>query len=93
MVAASDVCAVVNPPLVDWAANPFGLPPFAQINPEHFRPAFTEYLKAHLDEVGAIARNPEPPAFANTAVALDRAGKASTDIMNLFSSLCSSDAK
>ena len=93
MVSASDVCAVMNPLLADWAANPFGLPPFAQIKPEHFRPAFDESLKAHLDEIGAIAKNPDPPTFANTALALDRAGKVSTDIMNLFSNLCSSDTR
>lgn len=81
--------------LADWAASgePFGLPPFHSIKPSHFRPAFDESLKAHLDEISAIASNKEPPTFLNTAVALDRAGKVSTDIMNLFSNLCSSDTR
>ena len=94
MVSASDMLCVVNPLLADWAAaEPFGLPPFAAIRPEHFRPAFDTALAAHLEEIRAIAGNAEPPSFANTALALDRVGELSTRIGNLFSNLCSSDTR
>ena len=94
MVSASDMLCVVNPLLADWAAaEPFGLPPFAAIRPEHFRPAFDTALAAHLEEIRAIAEDAEPPSFTNTALALDRVGELSTRIGNLFGNLCSSDTR
>lgn len=69
---AQMVCSL-NPLIADWAATePFGLPPFSQIKPEHFRPAFDRALADNLDEVRLIAERAEPPSFDNTALALDR---------------------
>ena len=34
--------AHVNPLLADWTSEPFGLPPWGKIEPEHFKPAFEE---------------------------------------------------
>ena len=61
-----------NPLLADWSAEPFGLPPFSRIKPEHFRPAFDRALASNLDEIRSIAERVEPASFENTALALDR---------------------
>lgn len=88
------VVADSNPLLSDWDANqPFGLPPFSAIGPEHFRPAFDTALAKNLAEIGAIASNPEPATFANTAVAVDRSGALLTRVSHLFSNLCSSNTR
>lgn len=62
-----------NPLLQAWgAAEQF--PPFAQLRPEHFAPAFDLLFAEHLAEVEAIAANPAPATFANTVEAYDAAG-------------------
>ena len=63
-----------NPLLQKWTA-PFEAPPFAEIKPEHFRPAFNAALKEHDAEIAAIADNPEPPTFANTVDAMEMGGE------------------
>lgn len=65
--------SVTNPLLAPWT-DAFGLPPFALIQPEHFEPALREAMRRQMAELDAIAANPEPPSFENTAAAFDRAG-------------------
>jgi peptidyl-dipeptidase Dcp len=79
-----------NPLLQPWDA-PFGLPPFAQVASAHFAPAFDVALHAHDAEIDAIARNPEPPSFENTAAALDRSGRQLARIESLFWNLAASE--
>ena len=63
-----------NPLLEPWTGE-YGLPPFAAVRAEHFAPAFEAATRAHLAEIDAIAASAEPPGFANTVGALDRAGR------------------
>ena len=63
--------ATSNPLLQPWD-TPYGLPPFAYVHPEHFKPAFDVALKTHLADIEAIARNPEPRSFDNTVAAARR---------------------
>ncbi|UCE01485.1 MAG: hypothetical protein JSW67_09330, partial [Candidatus Latescibacterota bacterium] len=42
-----------NPLLVEWN-TPFGVPPFDEIEDEHYLPAFRAAMAAHLAEVDAI---------------------------------------
>ena len=81
---------MTNPLLGPWTA-PFGLPPFADVRPEHFVPAFAEATARHLDEVDAIAAAADAPTFANTIAALDRAGRDLERIRALFFNLTSSE--
>ncbi len=60
-----------NPLLKTWT-TPFGLPPFSEIEPRHFAPAFEAAMHAHAEDVRTIAENPEAPTFANTIAAMDR---------------------
>lgn len=63
----------LNPLLTDWnAAGTF--PPFTNIRPEHFAPAVAHLAKERLDNISAIASNPEPATFANTVVAYESTG-------------------
>ncbi len=81
--AATDV---ENPLLAEWS-GPFGVPPFAKIEPEHFGPAFDRGFSAHEAEVGAIANNPAPPDFDNTIAALEDSGRPLARVGRVFSLL------
>ncbi len=80
-----------NPLLTAWTA-PFETPPFDQIRPEHFAPAFAEGMSAHLAEVDAIARNPDASTFGNTIVALEDAGRLLDRIAGVFFNLTGADS-
>ena len=46
-----------NPLLAAWT-GPFGAPPFSQVRPEHFRPAFAAAIEEQRAEIAAIKTNP-----------------------------------
>jgi peptidyl-dipeptidase Dcp len=62
-----------NPLLSPWTAA-YGLPPFAEIKPDHFREAFASGFALHLSELETIASAIDAATFDNTLVAFDRAG-------------------
>ncbi len=78
-----------NPLLQDWA-SPHGLPPFADIAPAHFQPAFDIALAEHRAEIDAIAAQAESPSFANTLAAFDASGRRLTRLEHLFYTLAAS---
>jgi peptidyl-dipeptidase Dcp len=79
-----------NPLLTAWTAG-FGLPPFADIGPAQFRPAFDAALLAHRAEIDAIAADPATPSFDNTIVALEKSGRALDRVANVFFVLAGAD--
>ena len=79
-----------NPFFQEWTA-PFGAPPFAQIKPEHFLPAFKEGISRQRREVEKIADNSQPPSFANTIEALDKSGEFLSRVGSVFSNLSSAE--
>ncbi|TMH12293.1 MAG: M3 family metallopeptidase [Betaproteobacteria bacterium] len=82
--------ATSNPLLQPWN-TPYGLPPFADIAPAHFKPAFDQALKEQLAEVDAIGASPQPPSFDNTLAAFDRSGRLLARLDGLFYNLTSSE--
>jgi peptidyl-dipeptidase Dcp len=64
-----------NPVLAPWTGSHGGAPVFAGVTPADFPPALDEAMARHRAEIRAIADNPEPPTFANTLEALERAGQ------------------
>jgi peptidyl-dipeptidase Dcp len=78
-----------NPLLQDWT-GPHGLPPFADIEPAHFRPAFDEALARHRAEIDVIASQAEPPSFVNTVAAFDASGRLLTRLEHVFYTLAAS---
>ncbi|HEX5947589.1 MAG TPA: M3 family metallopeptidase [Acidimicrobiales bacterium] len=62
-------------PLFVPSSLPYGLPPFAEIDDEHYLPAFERGMADQLAEVEAIAADPDTPSFDNTLVPLERSGR------------------
>ncbi len=79
-----------NPLLATWT-TPFEAPPFRDIKPEHFAPAFEIALQAHNAEIDAIAADPSPPTFANTIEAMERAGETLDRVAGVFWNLTGSN--
>ncbi len=71
---------------------PYGLPPFADITDDDFRPAFDKGFEEHLAEIEAIANNPEAPTFANTMIALESGGQILERVANVFFNKSSADS-
>ena len=76
----------VNPLLAENTL-PYHFPPFDQIKTEHFASAYEQAMAGQLQEVAAIADNPDAPTFANTVVAFERSGQLFTRVGNIFSNL------
>src|SRR5512138_2069326 len=77
-----------NPLLRPWQ-TPFETPPFGEIRPEHFLPAFEQAFADHSAEVAAITHDPATPDFANTITALERSGKLLSKVSAVFYDLVS----
>ncbi|MCL2414547.1 MAG: M3 family metallopeptidase [Bacteroidales bacterium] len=77
-----------NPFFEEWN-TPFGVPPFDQIRVEHFLPAYEAGIAEEAAQIWAIIRNPEPPTFENTIVALDQSGPLLRRTIPVFSGLMS----
>jgi peptidyl-dipeptidase Dcp len=70
-------------PLTHWT-GPLGLPDFTRIGDGDFAPVFEAALKAHEDEIEAIAGNPESPSIENTLAALELSGQALDRVSSIF---------
>lgn len=80
-----------NTLLAPWN-TPFGLPPFSDVRAEDFEPAFAVALRAHRDEIDAIANNTAAPTFENTVVHFDRSGALLKRLDSLFDNLAASES-
>ncbi|ODM71991.1 M3 family metallopeptidase [Bradyrhizobium elkanii] len=80
--------ALANPLLKAWR-TPLETPPFAEIKPEHFLPAFEQAFADHSAEVAAITHDPALPDFDNTITALERSGKLLSKVAAVFYDLVS----
>lgn len=61
--------------LAPWTGPSGGVPAFDRMELGALKPALERAMELNLAEVDAIARDPSPPSFANTIVALERAGR------------------
>ncbi|MGB3272630.1 MAG: M3 family metallopeptidase [Xanthobacteraceae bacterium] len=80
-----------NPLLTAWR-TPFATPPFDAIRPEHVLPALTQAFSDHLREIDAITYDPAEPDFANTIVAMERAGRLLDRVSAVFHALVSANS-
>lgn len=71
-------------PFAQPSTLPFGLPDFAAVRDEHYRPAVEAGMAQHLVELAAIAADPEPPTVANVIDAWESAGELLTRSANAF---------
>ncbi|WP_244886584.1 M3 family metallopeptidase [Chromobacterium amazonense] len=79
-----------NPLLQAWN-TPHQLPPFDQVQAEHFEPAFDVLFAEHLAEIDQLAALNEPASFENTAAAFDRSGLRLERAQLLLDNLTSSE--
>src|SRR3954463_10204540 len=77
-----------NPLLQPWT-TPFETPPFAEIEPKHFLPAFEQAFADHSAEIAAITHDPAAPDFDNTITALERSAKLLAKVSAVFYDLVS----
>jgi peptidyl-dipeptidase Dcp len=85
--SSPEAVAQADNPLREAWSGPAATPPFAAIRPAHFKPAFETAMAAQLAEIEAIAGETAPPSFANTIAALERSGRALSQVSAVFSCL------
>ena len=80
--AIDDSIVKENILLQDFTGPYEGVPAFDKMDLDLIIPAVEYGIQVELAEMDAIANNPEPATFANTFVAMERAGK---ELSNVFS--------
>jgi len=78
-----------NPLLQSWD-TPHQVPPFGAIRAEHFAPAFDAAMREQRAEIEAIAADPAPVGFTNTAARFDAGGRLFARVEAVFHNLCAS---
>ncbi|MCU0730129.1 MAG: M3 family peptidase, partial [Hyphomonas sp.] len=89
-ISVTDAELQGNPLRAEWT-GPYGVPPFAEIKTEHFKPAILKGILEARAEVQAIIDNPEKPTFENTILAYERTGQSLAKVMGVFGNLSSTD--
>lgn len=79
-------------PLFSASTLQYEAPLFDQIKNEHYQPALEAGIAQQLEEIAAIANNPEAPSFDNTLVAMERSGELLNRAASVFYNLSSSDS-
>jgi peptidyl-dipeptidase Dcp len=70
---------------------PYQWPPFDRIGHDDYLPAFEAGMREQRLEVDAITRNPAPPDFENTVLALERSGRLLARVSGVFFNLNASN--
>jgi peptidyl-dipeptidase Dcp len=79
-------------PFLAPSTLPYGLPPFAEIRDEHYRPAFEKGFEEHLAEIAKITGLRDLPTFENTMIPLERAGQTLERVATVFFNKSSADS-
>lgn len=79
-----------NPFFTEWD-TPYGVAPFDQIKPEHFKPAFLAGMEEHKREIDAIINNSDKPTFENTIKAYEYSGAMLSNVSRIFGALNSAN--
>ena len=83
-MASTPAAPTSNPLLAKWSGPHGGVPPFAQVKVEHFKPALEAAMDENRREIAAIVSEPAAPTFENTIVALEAAGRTFSDVETLY---------
>ncbi|WP_149193623.1 M3 family metallopeptidase [Luteimonas suaedae] len=78
-------------PFFEQSPLPLQYPQFDKIRDEHFAPAFDAGMKQNLEEIDAIAGNPEAPTFENTILELEKSGQLLGRATRVFFNLVGTD--
>ncbi len=90
IIMASCATEEKNPFLTEYD-TPFGVPPFDQIENQHFMPAFKEGIKQQEERIDANVKNEEALTFENTIAALDYSGMLLRQVSSVFYNYLSSN--
>ena len=74
-------------PLLTAFSTPFQVPPFDQIKPEHYEPAFDSAIQLARLEINSIANNPSAATFENTVEAIAFSGILLNEVASVFFNL------
>ena len=80
-----------NNPFLAPYNTPFQVPPFDQVEPEHFLPAFEQGMAEQQQSIAAIHQNEAEPTFENTIEALEHSGDLLTRVGSVFFNLASAN--
>ncbi|SMD34474.1 peptidyl-dipeptidase Dcp [Reichenbachiella faecimaris] len=78
-------------PLLESFNTPFGVPPFAEIKLEHYKPGIEKLIEKSRSEIEVIANQTEAPSFENTIVSLERGGRDLDQAAEVFFNLNSAE--
>jgi peptidyl-dipeptidase Dcp len=81
---------MTNPFFSAWT-TPFGVPPFEDLRPEHFKPAFEEGMRRQRAEIDSIVDNTAVPDFQNVILAYDRSGELYGTVSRVFGAITSAE--
>jgi peptidyl-dipeptidase Dcp len=79
-------------PFFEPSTLPYGMPPFAEITDEHYRPAFEKGMQEHLTEVSSITKRRDMPTFENTMIPLEKSGQLLDRVATVFFNKASADS-
>lgn len=65
-----------NAMINEWTGPYGGVPAFDKMDVDLIKPALEAGMEAHLQEIDAIANNPDAPTFENTILAMEKSGDA-----------------
>jgi peptidyl-dipeptidase Dcp len=71
---------------------PYGLPPFADITDDHYRPAFDRGFAEQLAEISNITGRRDVPTFENTMIPLEKSGQTLERVATVFFNKSSADS-
>ncbi|WP_232538831.1 M3 family metallopeptidase [Chitinophaga tropicalis] len=77
---------MINPLLQEFK-TPYGAPPFKEILPAHFKPAYEAAMQEQYQHIKAINTSSEAPSFENTIVAFESSGSFLRRIRTIFGNL------
>ena len=80
-----------NNPLLRPYGTHFHVPPFADIQPAHFLPAFEAGIQLQQEKIKAITAQKSAPGFDNTIAALEQSGKQLQKAATVFFNLTSAN--
>lgn len=82
---------IENNPILIKSDLPYGVPDFTKISSSDFPAAFEYAMAKHLEEVEAIANNPDEPTIENTLIAMEKVGQDLGRVSRVFGVLSSAN--
>ncbi|MGB5628971.1 MAG: M3 family metallopeptidase [Woeseiaceae bacterium] len=89
-ISVSDAELEGNPFMQEWD-TPYGVPPFAVIDNEHYMPATKKGILELRADIEVITNNPEAPTFENTIMAMELAGALLDKVTSTFGNITGTD--